>query len=357
MSGKPYVCWLEQLANDNYRTAGKKCYNLGEMIRAGMPVPPGYAVTLDAYEQFVEETGLGRMIIEYLDPMVERLKEDINLFEEASRYIRNLVEGSPMPEGIKEPILTYYRELSKKCNLAEADVAVRSSGPVSMPGQFDTFLNVKGEREVIDHVVKVWASSFTGRAMAYRLQRGMRVESSPIGVAVLKMVKSKSSGVMFTLDPVNGDRSRIFIEGSWGLGESLVSGQVTPDKYVLDKVTLEISKRIICNKTIELVYDEGGNVKSLEVPPERRDAPCLSDGEIIHLARLGKMVEKHWGIPQDMEWAIDADLAFPENIILVQTRPETVWTQKPNVPLSQPKASALDLIAGNLLTGKKLFTS
>ncbi|MDA8335069.1 MAG: hypothetical protein M0Z41_08795 [Peptococcaceae bacterium] len=355
MSSKQYVSWLEHLARDNYQTAGKKCVNLGEMIRAGMPVPPGYAVTLDAYEHFIKTTGLDRMILEYLDPMMERLREDIDAFEEASGYIRNLVESTIMPEELQKPVCEYYRGLCGKCNLGEADVAVRSSGPVSMPGQFDTFLNIKGEKEVINHVVKVWASSFTGRAMAYRLQRGMRVESSPIGVAVLKMVKSRSSGVMFTLDPVNGDRSRIFIEGSWGLGESLVSGQVTPDKYIVDKVTLEVSKRIICDKAVELVYDEAGNVRSQEVDPGRREAPCLSDAEIVHLARLGKKVEKHWGMPQDMEWAVDSDLPFPDNILLVQTRPETVWTQKAIPPVTKSQSSAMDLITANLLTGRKLF--
>jgi len=352
---RPYVYWLEQLADDNYRTAGKKCYNLGEMIRAGMPVPPGYAVTLDAYERFIEATGVGRRILDYLEPMVERLAENVDLFEEAGRYIRNLVEATPMPDDLREPILEHYHQLCGKCNVAAAEVAVRSSGPVSMPGQFDTFLNVKGGEEVIDKVVRVWASSFSGRAMAYRLQRGMRVESSPIGVAVLKMVNSRASGVMFTLNPVNGDRSRIFIEGSWGLGESLVSGQVTPDKYVVDKVTLEISQRIICDKTVELVREACGNVKSVEVPPDRRSQPCLTDGEIIHLARLGKMLEKHWGIPQDVEWAVDADRPFPENIILVQTRPETVWTRKTSAPVTQPKTSAMDHIVGHLLAGKKLF--
>ncbi|MEW6275149.1 MAG: PEP/pyruvate-binding domain-containing protein [Bacillota bacterium] len=357
MDNKKYVYWLEQLAKEDVYTAGKKSCNLGEMARAGMPVPPGFAITLAAYEKFINDTGLGRAILAYLNPLIDQLRENVDLFEEASIYIRQMVEATLVPAEIKEAILHYYRELGNRCGIPDVAVAVRSSGPISMPGQFDTFLNVRGEEEVIEKVVKVWASSFTGRAMAYRLQRGMYVESSPIGVAVLKMVNARSSGVMFTLDPVTGDRSRIFIEGSWGLGESLVSGQVTPDKYVVDKVTLEISKRVICPKSIELVYDASGNVKSVEVPLSRQTAPCLSDAEVVHLARLGKLVEKHYMFPQDIEWAVDADLPFPENVILLQTRPETVWTQKEVKPVTQPRASALEHIASSLLSGKKLFSS
>lgn len=355
MDGKGYVHWLEDLDREDLYIAGRKCCGLGEMLRSGLPVPPGFAISLKAYESFIDETGAGRIILQYFNQIAGRLKEDVGLFEEASRYVCQLVESKPVPGEIEEAVLGFYRELCNRSGVPGVNVAIRSSGPVSMPGQFDTFLNISGEEEVIRHVKKVWASSFNARAIAYRMQRGMRVESSPIGVAVLKMVNAKSSGVMFTLDPVNGDLSRIFIEGSWGLGESLVSGQVTPDKFTVDKVTMRITKRQICSKAMKMVYDPAGLIMAVGVPPEEADLPCLEDNEVVELARLGKKVERHYGLPQDIEWAVDMDLPAPGNIILLQTRPETIWNRAEAKPVVKPKSSALEHIASSLLAGKKFF--
>jgi pyruvate,water dikinase len=349
-----YVYWLRELDKDDVFIAGRKCKGLGEMLRAGLPVPPGFAISLKAYEKFIDETGVGKAISSYFEKIKDRLQENVSLFDEASEYICQLIESTPIPGDIQSCILDYYRMLCDRCNVKNVRVAVRSSGPVSMPGQFDTYLNVQGEEELLKRVKKVWASSFNGRAMHYRLQRGMPVESSPIGIAVLKMVNARASGVMFTLDPLNGDRSTIFIEASWGLGESLVSGQVTPDKFALNKVTLSITKRVICNKAIEMVYGPEGDVVPAEVEPDRQNAPCLTDEEIIQLGKLGKLVEANNKLPQDIEWAIDKDLPFPRNIILLQTRPETVWNKKEAKPLLKPNVSALNHIANNLLAGKKL---
>ncbi|EFK97708.1 phosphoenolpyruvate synthase, partial [sediment metagenome] len=154
------------------------------------------------------------------------------------------------------------------------------------------------------------------------------MDYDPIGVAVLKMVNSKAAGVMFTLNPANGDRSKIMIEGNWGLGESVVSGSVTPDEWIVDKVVIEIVKRTISTKTFEFAFDEStGRVRMLDVPTNRQNLPCLTDEEILELARVGKKLERHYGIPQDIEWTIDRDLPFPENIFFVQTRPETIWSK------------------------------
>lgn len=356
MNDNSLVFWLEDLDKEDLYLAGRKCCGLGEMLRSGLPVPPGFAVSLKAYEIFIDETGVGHDILDYLSDKKDRLQEDVDLLEEASAHISRLLESKPMPDRIRDSILDHYNRLCEKCGVPDVNVAVRSSGPVSMPGQFDTFLNIHGPEDLISHVKKVWASSFNSRAVAYRIQRGMRVESSPIGVAVIKMVNARSSGVMFTLDPLNGDLSRIFIEGSWGLGESLVSGQVTPDKYIVDKVTLNITKRVICSKNMKMIYDPNGHIMAVDVPTEEADLPCLKDSEIIQLARLGKKVEQHYGLPQDLEWAVDRDLPAPENIILLQTRPETVWNKKEAKPLIKPKSSALEHIAGNLLAGKKIFS-
>ncbi|MDD3653014.1 MAG: PEP/pyruvate-binding domain-containing protein [Desulfotomaculaceae bacterium] len=354
MSNNKNVYWLEEIEPNNMYIAGRKCCGLGEMSRNNLPVPPGFAVSLYAYQKFIDETGLGKEILAYFKENRKKMAEDVGLFEEAHVYIDGLVNSKPMPTEIEEDILNHYRELSQKCQIENVSVAVRSSGPVSMPGQFDTFLNVKGEEALLKHVIKVWASSFNARAMSYRLQRNMPIESSPIGVAVLKMVNAKSSGVMFTLDPLNGDRSKIFIEGSWGLGESLVSGQVTPDKYTVDKVLMTVNKRVICNKAIEMNYDPEGNIVPVDVEPDRQEVSCLSDEEILQVACLGKRVEQHYKLPQDIEWALDKDFTFPDNIFLLQTRPETIWNKKEAKPIVEPKKSALEYITSNLLTGKKL---
>jgi len=347
-----YVLWLEDLPPGDAFAAGKKCSHLGEMRRAGLPVPPGFALTLDAYQKFLRDSGVEQEITDYLNKNKSKLEKDVGMFEEASSYIiEELILKKQMPTELQELILEFYEELNKQSGQKNVPVAVRSSGPVSMPGQFDTFLNVQGEKEIMDKVIRVWASSFNARAMAYRLQRGMALESSPIGVAILQMINAKSSGVMFTLDPVNGDRSRIFIEGSWGLGESLVSGQVTPDKYILDKVTLDLSQKTICRKVMEMVYGPQGNIVPRDVEEERQNAPCLKPDEILELAKLGKRLEKYYGAPQDIEWAVDQNLPFPQNIFILQTRPETIWSKKPSKPVTQVKGSGAEIIARQLMKG------
>lgn len=354
MGTQSFVCWLRDLDPDDTFVAGRKCKGLGEMIRDGLAVPPGFATTLYAYEKFMEVTGVDKEIAAYFATVREKMESDVSIFEEASKYIRGLIEAQSIPGDIEEEILSFYHQLCTQCQVENVKVAVRSSGPVSMPGQFDTFLNVEGEAALLEKIIKVWSSSFNARAMAYRMQRGMSLESSPIGIAILKMVNVRSAGVMFTLDPLNGDRSVIFIEGSWGLGESLVSGQVTPDKFTLNKVTMSITKRAVCDKAIEMIGGPEGEVVAVEVEPDRRSIPCLSDEEIVALGKLGKLVEAKYKLPQDIEWAIDKDLPFPENVILLQTRPETVWNKKEVKPLANSKSSALEHIVSNLLAGKKI---
>lgn len=352
---KCYVLWVEKLCKEDIFVAGKKCCNLGEMHRAGLPVPPGFVLTLEAYKKFLIDSGIESSLREYLNKNMAAFKNDVSLFDEAEKYIMDLFADKKMPSQLEELICEYYEKLCDQCSLPEVPVAVRSSGPVSMPGQFDTYLNVRGKEELLKKIIKVWASSFNARAIAYRMQQGLEVESSPIGVAVIKMVNAKSSGVMFTLDPLNGDRSRIFIEGSWGLGESLVSGQVTPDKFILDKVTLEVSKKMICSKEIELVYGPKGDVEARKVPEERRNIPCLTDDELLHLANYGKIIERHYGVPQDIEWAIDKDLPKPQNVFLLQARPETIWSKKQRAPVIESKGNATEIIARQLVQGIKFF--
>jgi len=325
MAGKeeyPLVMWFEELKKDDVPIVGGKCANLGEMLRAGIPVPPGFAVTAYAYKRFIEETKIAEKIYDILDETIKDPK-DPKQYEEASRKIRALIESTPIPEYLKKEIIENYRKLCKKTKSKEVFVAVRSSATAedlpgaSFAGQQETFLNVKGEDELLNSVRKCWSSLFTPRAIFYRTQKGFRHEKVLISVAVQKMVNSRSSGVMFTLHPVTGDRSKIVIESVWGLGEAIVSGAVTPDHFEVDKNTFKIVVKNIVKKTVEYVRDpKTGKTIHAEVPPERQEAPSLTDEEVVELAKIAKKIEEHYGTPQDIEFAVDRDLPFPKNLFI-----------------------------------------
>ena len=329
------ILWFEELTKEDVPLVGGKNANLGEMIKAGIPVPYGYAVTAYAYKKFIEETGIKDKIYEILKEKVPKTAAKPEDYMDASAEIRKLIESTKMPKEIEEAIRKAYRELSKRVGKDEEFVAVRSSATAedlpgaSFAGQQETYLNVKGEDEVVEKVQKCWSSLFTPRAIFYREQKGFKHEKVLISVAVQKMVNSKSAGVMFTIHPVTGDRNVIVIEGNWGLGEAVVSGSVTPDEWIVDKNTLEIVSERIVEKTVEYIRDpKTGKTIHAEVSPERRNVPCLTKEEVKRLAELARLIEKHYGMPMDIEWAIDRDMQFPESVFIVQARPETVWSMK-----------------------------
>jgi len=328
------VLWFEELSKEDVPLVGGKCANLGEMINAGIPVPPGFAITAYAYKKFIEETGISQKIYDILDETITDPKNPAQ-YEEASKKIRRLIESSPIPKELQDAIVKAYRELSKKIGQKFVFVAVRSSATAedlpgaSFAGQQETFLNVKGEEELLESVKKCWSSLFTPRAIFYRTEKGFRHEKVLISVAVQKMVNSRSAGVMFTLHPVTGDQSKIIIESVWGLGEAIVSGAVTPDHFEVDKESMKITMKNVMKKLVEYVRDsKTGKTIHVEVPPERQEAPSLTDEEVIELAKIGKKIEEHYGTPQDIEFAVDRDLPFPKNLFIVQSRPETVWSMK-----------------------------
>jgi len=328
------ILWFDELDKGDIPLVGGKNANLGEMIRAGIPVPPGFAVTAYAYKKFITETGIAKRIYEIISETVIDVN-DPKQFEEASRKIRQLIESTPMPKEIETEIRKAYAMLSEKIQSPEAFVAIRSSATAedlpdaSFAGQQETYLNVKGADEVVAKTMKCWSSLFTPRAIFYRTQKGFKHEQVLISVGIQKMVNSKAAGVTFTINPVTGQPDQIVIEGNWGLGESVVSGAVTPDDYVVDKRSLKVIEKRIATKTIEYIRDpKTGETIHAEVPLERREQPCLSDEEILRLAQLAKQIEEHYGKPQDIEWAIDRDLPFPNNVFITQSRPETVWSLK-----------------------------
>lgn len=329
VAGK-WIFWLDEVTKDHSDVVGRKCANLGEMTRAGFHVPCGFALSLDAYDRFMSASGALSEIDEILRHFDADAHDPAQLpkWAEVSESVRATVEAKAMPGDMQEIIAAYYEELCRRTGMANCPVATRSAGPASHPGQYETFLHIRGISDVLQHIIKVWGSTFNQRSLVARARGEYRLDYDPIGVAVLQMVNAKAAGVMFTLNPANGDRSKIMIDGNWGLGESVVSGSVTPDEWVVDKVVLEINAHVISPKGLEYILDSKGMVVISEIPPERQSVPCLTDSEVIELAKGGKRIEQHYGVAQDIEWVIDKDLPFPENIFFVQTRPETIWSTK-----------------------------
>lgn len=335
-----YVLDLNKISRDLLNVVGGKNANLGEMLKQGIRVPPGFAVTTAGYLDFLDKTGIKKELVNLLariDP------SDLNVLDQASAELRKMIETSPIPTEIEGAIKESYTTMSKQVGWEDLPVAVRSSATAedlptaSFAGQQDTYLWIKGAEEVLEAVRRCWASLFTSRAINYRAKQNIPPDKALISVGVQKMVNARTAGVMFTINPVNGDLSQIVIEGSWGLGETVVSGNVTPDHFRADKIINEITCRQISFKHIECIPDpEGRGVKEIDVDLQRQNIPCLEDCEVKELVITARIIENHYGCPQDIEWAIDKDLPFPENVFIVQTRPETVWSRKK----AEPKLSS-----------------
>ena len=334
-----YIVWNREVGKDDVRIAGGKGANLGELMRAGLPVPNFFIVTAKAYRDFLEKTGLKKEITKILEGLNV---DDTKALQDAASKIQDLIKEAPMPEEIKKEIVEAYRALGaggperyKALSIKALDilkmsreipfVAVRSSATAedlpsaSFAGQQATFLNVRGETQVVEAVQKCWASLFTARAIFYRAKHGFEHMKVEIAVIVQKMVNSEKSGVAFSCDPVTGDLDKIVIEAGFGLGEAIVSGEINPDLYVVDKKTFKILKKEIKEQRILKTRDpySGRNV-TLAVPPEKVRAQKLSDKEIVELAKVVKSIEDYYKFPQDIEWAIEEGRIF-----IVQTRPVT----------------------------------
>jgi len=323
-----WIYWFDELRSEHNDMVGKKCANLGEMVHLGMRVPPGFAISVDGYEQFMEATGAGAEIREFVQQNQDELINKVEKQIEASRFIRGVIESKPMPADMAQELWNHYGRLCELTSCEDVPVAARSSGAVSMPGQMETYLNVRGKKDLADKVVRVWGSAFTTRAIAFRLEKGMALDKAPIGVAVLKMIDARCAGVTLTVLPTTGDLSKIVVEGNWGLGESVVSGEITPDSFVIDKQSGEIVSSI-GGKTKMVVYKDTGTCM-IKVPGDMQTCVCLGKEEIEEIVRIAKMVEAHFDNPQDMEWVFDPDQPFPDNLYWVQTRPAKFTKKKEN---------------------------
>ena len=324
------------LAAEFHPQVGGKCASLGVMSQAGLPVPPGFAVTTKVFSDAKHACGL----IEQIDALVAGVDDgDAAGLASAAAGARELVRAWDLPEAHEACIREMYADLCRLSGVNDVPVAVRSSATsedspdASFAGEHDTYLWVCGITEVLEKIRDCWASLFTERAIVYRNEMGYAHAEVDMAVAVQKMVRPRAAGVAFTLDPSNGDRSSICIDAAWGFGEGVVSGDVTPDNFLVDKVMYSINRRTISPRTHAHLLSEpdaGGvpHVQRVELPEEQAQAPCLTDEEILAIARLARAAEKHYGRPQDIEWAVDADLPSGEDVVLLQARPETVWSKK-----------------------------
>lgn len=346
-----YTLWFDEYQDEHRQLVGGKNASLGVMLRAGLPVPPGFALTTAAYETALSQARLRATINDALDQADPRDPEGT---QDISTRVRALVEAVRLPADVDQAIRDCYAALCAYCDTHDVAVAVRSSATaedlpdVSFAGQQDTYLWIRGGDSVVEHVKRCWSSLFTDRAIAYRQRIGYDHDALAMSVGIQKMVEPKAAGVAFTLNPADGDRSQSAIDGSWGLGEAVVSGTVTPDNFMVDKVLLEIVSRTISPKTVECRVTADG-VETVDVPPERQTVPCLTDAEVTAVARIARRAEKHYGCPQDIEWAVDDRLPEGDNAVLLQSRPETVWSNRPPRRIGSGASTPLESIVSRLV--------
>lgn len=359
-SAAPELCWFEEVRRDDVALVGGKCSSLGELINAGVRVPPGFALTTHGYARFMRDAGVSGEIPGMLEGCGH---DDLDHLESASRAIREMIEEHSFAWELEDAIAEYYRKLSVRCMVPAVPVAVRSSATAedlpgaSFAGQQDTYLWIRGVDDLLLHARRCISSLFTARAIAYRIRMGFPHEDVALSVGFQKMANSYTAGVMFTLNPGNGDRSVIAIDSNFGFGESVVSGEVTPDHFIVNKITLDILERTICSKEVTYTVDfKTQKSVKVETPFERQTVQSIIDEEIVELARMGKLIEKHYGRQMDIEWAVDKDLPAGGNIFILQARPETVWSEKREKEgaVAGKASSAMDFILSSLLTGKKV---
>jgi pyruvate, water dikinase len=326
---------------------GPKMARLGQLASAGWRVPDGYVVTADALDEWLPAAAraeLARLIA------AEQARDLTWLAEHA----RQLVEGQPLPAWLEDAVGAAHERLRARTGLAAGlRVAVRSSavtedGPgASFAGQFGTYLGIRDPDDVLHHVRKCWASGYTAWALSYRMRHGLPLESRDLAVGVMQLVEVRSAGVVFTLDPITGDRERLIVEANWGFGESVVSGQVTPDYWAVDRGSGRILERRTGTKDVWSVLDEtGGDASSgvvlMPLPAELARVSCLSDEEVRYICEKAAELAAAEGAPQDVEWAIARDLDLPDCVFFLQHRPETTWSAAPAVSDQTPPAKAFD---------------
>lgn len=305
---------FERVGKEDAAIAGGKGASLGEMTRAGIPVPPGFVVLASAFEKFLEEADLNQE----LDTIFHTVnKEEIRTVDLASERIQRLITEAKMPEDIVHEISKQFRTLGTQFVAVRSSATAEDSSSAAWAGQLDTFLNTT-EENLLQNVQKCWASLFTPRAIFYRFEKGMHGQKISVAVVVQKMVQSEVSGIAFSVHPVTEDHNQMIIEAGFGLGEAIVSGQVTPDSYVIEKTPRRIIDKNVTYQPRALWRGEGGGNVWRDLSEEEGSKPALSDAQALELAELVLKIEQHYGFPCDTEWAFEAGHFF-----ITQSRPIT----------------------------------
>jgi pyruvate,water dikinase len=322
--GHKAIVWFNEVTKEDVATVGGKGANLGEMTRAKIPVPPGFIVTADAYFDFLKKSKLTSKINKLLKPLNP---DNSNQLHQIAGQIKQLIIDTPIPPEIAEEIKHSYNKMGGGLVAVRSSATAEDLPEASFAGQQRTFLNIEGRKEVITAVRGCWASLFEPRAIFYRHQQGFDHFRVGIAVPVQKMVQSEASGVMFTIEPVTSDSNHIIIEAVHGLGEAIVSGEVTPDLYIVDKKTTKIVSKKTARQELQLVRNPGAVGEEaniwVEMPPDEQTRQKVTDEEIVKIARLGKKLEEWYKFPQDIEWAKQ-----DSEIFIVQTRPVTTIKEK-----------------------------
>jgi pyruvate,water dikinase len=338
MAASDFIGWFADIGLDDRPEVGGKGGSLGELQRAGIAVPPGFVVKTRAFEEFIA-------VLEQREPLragVQALSgADLAAVRECSARIRRRIEEEPLPPAVMQAVSAAHAAL---CDGALTPVAVRSSATTedaidaSFAGLQDTYLWVTSLDDTLARLRTCWSSLYSVESVVYRRERGLPEQGVAMAVVVQTMVNARSAGVMFTRSPVTGDRSVVTIEAAWGLGSAVVGGEVTPDRWVLGKITGEVSVREISEKLIQHVPLPGGGTDSVPVPEELRRTPCMSDAELQSLRTIARKIERHYGRPQDIEWAVAQQ---SHEILMLQSRPETVWSSKEAAPVARPADNPL----------------
>lgn len=304
---------FKQLNKKSAFEAGGKGASLGEMTNAGIPVPPGFVVLATAFDQFTKETDLD---VEIESALKKVNHKDINSVEEASEDIRGLVEKAKMPKDIAAEILQHHKQLKAKFVAVRSSATAEDSSAAAWAGQLETYLNTT-EKDVLKNVQKCWSSLFTPRAIFYRIEKKMHKEKVSVAVVVQDMVQSEISGICFTVHPVTKDRNQMVIEAGFGLGEAIVSGQVTPDTYVVHKNDFSILDINVSEQTMMIVKGGKDNIHK-KLSPKEGGKQKLTGKQIVELAKICKNIEKHYKVPEDIEWALAKGKFY-----ITQSRPIT----------------------------------
>ena len=341
------VSWFAQIGLHDRPHVGGKGGSLGELQRAGIAVPPGFVIRTAAFERFLATVEAGGPVRERIASLSA---DDLPAITECCASVRRRLQEVPLPRELEEQIESAHAQL---CGSLRTPVAVRSSATTedaidaSFAGLQDTYLWVRDLRQTLQRIRACWASLYSVESVSYRRRRNLPEHGVAMAVVVQAMVDARTAGVMFTRSPTTGDRSVITIEGAWGLGSAVVGGEVTPDRWVLGKITGDIAVREISDKAIRHVPAARGGVITAPVAEESRRAPSLSDEELQTLRRIARDVERHYGCPQDIEWAIDRTSG---QVLLLQSRPETVWSAKESAPVARaaqnPLAHVMSIFGG-----------